>query len=75
MTQSSIQKGGFRPSTTQIIVLGFALVIVVGAALLMLPISLAPGKQPNLLEAFFTATSCVCVTGLVVVETGEHFRL
>ena len=75
MTQSSIQKGGFRPSTTQIIVLGFALVIVVGAALLMLPISLAPGKQPNLLEAFFTATSCVCVTGLVVVETGEHFSL
>lgn len=75
MTQPSLQKGGFRPSPTQIIVLGFALVIVAGAALLMLPISLAPGKQPNLLEAFFTATSCVCVTGLVVVETGEHFSL
>lgn len=41
----------------------------------MLPISLAPGKMPDLLTALFTATSCTCVTGLVVVETGTHFSL
>lgn len=62
-------------SPTQYIVLGFALIILIGTLLLMLPLSLAPGRRPNVMEAFFTATSSVCITGLVVVETGTHFSI
>jgi len=65
----------FKPSPTQLIVLSFALVICAGTLLLMLPVSLAPGQHPDLMTALFTATSCTCVTGLVVVETGMHFSL
>jgi len=54
---------------------GFAVVILVGAALLLLPVSAAPGRTTSLLDALFTATSAVCVTGLVVLDTGTHWSL
>ena len=54
---------------------GFGLVILIGAILLMLPISLMPGKQLNFLDALFEATSAVCVTGLTVVVPGQTFNL
>ncbi|WP_242868905.1 TrkH family potassium uptake protein [Desulfotomaculum copahuensis] len=57
----------------QILVLGFAGVILAGALLLMLPVSTMPGRQTGFLTALFTATSAVCVTGLVVVDTGTHW--
>jgi trk system potassium uptake protein TrkH len=51
----------------------FAVLIVVGAGLLRLPIA-TPAEQPiTLLDAAFTATSAVCVTGLVVRDTGSGF--
>jgi trk system potassium uptake protein len=53
--------------------LGFITVILLGTVLLMLPISLADGAWGDLVTAFFTSTSAVCVTGLVVVDTGTHF--
>jgi trk system potassium uptake protein TrkH len=56
------------------VVLGFASVILVGALLLSLPISTQLGHI-DFVNAFFTATSAVCVTGLVVVDTGTHFTV
>ncbi len=49
------------------------LLIAIGASLLLLPVSQAPGKGLTVTEAIFTATSAVCVTGLTVVDTGSHF--
>lgn len=60
-------------SPPQILVLGFAAIILIGALLLMLPVSQAPGNRISFLDAVFTATSAVCVTGLVVQDTGTFF--
>lgn len=57
----------------QIMVLGFAGVILLGAVLLTLPISSAAGTRTPFLDALFTATTSVCVTGLVVVDTGTYW--
>ena len=59
----------------RIIAVGFALLILLGAALLMLPFAVHPGVQIAPLDALFTATSAVCVTGLVVVDTADTFSL
>lgn len=57
----------------QMIVLGFASVILLGALLLMLPISSGDGIVTDFHDALFTATSAVCVTGLVVKDTGSYW--
>lgn len=57
----------------QIIILGFAGVILAGALLLMLPISTNSGVVTPFNEAAFTATSAVCVTGLVVQDTATYW--
>lgn len=59
----------------KILVLGFAIVILVGAILLTLPIATEDGKSLPFLDALFTATSATCVTGLVVVDTGDTFSM
>lgn len=51
----------------------FLVLIVLGAPLLKLPVALAPGRSLSWLDALFTATSAVCVNGLVVRSTAEHF--
>ena len=56
-----------------VLILGFAFVIAIGTVLLMLPISSADGAWTRPLDALFTATSAVCVTGLVVLDTGTHW--
>ena len=53
--------------------LGFVAVILVGMLLLLLPVSNASQTWGNWLVALFTSTSAVCVTGLVVVDTGSYF--
>lgn len=58
---------------TQIMVIGFALVIFIGGILLNLPIATQSGEQIGLFDALFTATSAVCVTGLVVVDTATYW--
>ena len=60
-------------SSFQIIILGFVMVIVLGALLLMLPISARSGEFTSFGTALFTATSAVCVTGLVVVDTATYW--
>ncbi len=57
----------------QIIILGFAGVILVGALILMLPISTKSGVITPFNEALFTSTSAVCVTGLVVQDTATYW--
>ncbi len=49
--------------------------IVMGTILLLLPFSAAPGNHTDFLTALFTATTSVCVTGLVVVDTYAHWSL
>src|SRR5512138_3357996 len=57
----------------KVLALGFAGVILTGAALLTFPFASASGETTDFLTALFTATSAVCVTGLVVVDTGTHY--
>ena len=64
-----------RLSSFQIIILGFAGVILLGAVLLMLPLSTTAGCITPFHEALFTATSAVCVTGLVVQDTGSYWSV
>lgn len=65
-----IMAGNIQPSL--LILSSFALMIVVGTGLLLLPKATVDGSI-SLLDALFTATSAVCVTGLIVVDTGTFF--
>lgn len=62
-------------SPPQILVLGFASIILIGALLLMLPISSTSGNSVEFIDALFTSTSATCVTGLVVLDTGTSFTI
>jgi trk system potassium uptake protein TrkH len=62
-------------SPPQVVVLGFLVVILVGTILLSLPQATASGERQRFVDALFTATSAVCVTGLVVHDTGSYFSL
>ena len=63
--------GGFTPM--QIIVLVFLAIILAGSGLLMLPVSAKNCEVTPFLTALFTATSCTCVTGLSLVDTGTYW--
>jgi trk system potassium uptake protein TrkH len=56
-----------------VLVAGFTGLIAIGTVLLALPVSTASGQPTPLLDALFTATSAVCVTGLVVVDTATYW--
>jgi trk system potassium uptake protein TrkH len=71
--KSSLKK--FELTPPQILVLGFAAIILFGAILLSLPIASTTGQALPFLDAVFTATSATCVTGLVVVDTGTSFTI
>jgi trk system potassium uptake protein TrkH len=60
-----------RPAVA--LALGFLVLISIGTVILTLPISAARGTWTHPLDALFTATSAVCVTGLVVVDTADHW--
>ncbi|MBR3347659.1 MAG: Trk family potassium uptake protein, partial [Solobacterium sp.] len=59
----------------RIILVGFILLILVGALLLSLPVSSIAHKQTPFLDALFTSTSAACVTGLVVRDTATYWSL
>lgn len=67
------RKIDFDLKPTQILVLGFLLLIAIGTLLLNLPIASKNGESIGFVDALFTATSAVCVTGLVVVNTFHHW--
>ncbi len=60
-------------SSFQIIILGFAAIILIGALLLLLPISTKDRTVTPFNDCLFTAASAVCVTGLVVRDTATHW--
>lgn len=62
-------------SPTQLIAISFLAAILVGGSLLFLPISHTATNRVSFLDALFTATSALCVTGLTVVDTGSDFSV
>jgi trk system potassium uptake protein len=62
-------------SPARILAIGFLSLILIGTFLLMLPISTNEGNELSFIDALFEATSAVCVTGLVVVDTGTTFTV
>ena len=61
------------PPPAVVLVMGFAVFIAAGTVLLMLPLASADGTWTRPVDALFIATSAVCVTGLVVVDTATHW--
>ena len=57
----------------QIIIFGFLGVILLGTFLLMLPVSSRSGHMTPFMDALFTSTSAVCVTGLIVHDTATYW--
>ncbi|MFA4967445.1 MAG: TrkH family potassium uptake protein [Candidatus Margulisiibacteriota bacterium] len=71
MEQASLFK--IRQNPGIIIILSFALIVLAGTILLFQPFAAAPGKTTSLIDAYFTANSATCVTGLVTLDTGTHY--
>ncbi len=67
--KSKRESKAIRISSVHFIPLSFLITIILGTLLLLLPFSTASGEQAGLVTALFTATTSVCVTGLVVVDT------
>lgn len=60
-------------SSSQIILFGFAGVILIGTLMLMLPFATNSGQSASVWDALFTSTSAVCVTGLIVQDTAVYW--
>ncbi len=73
--QTTQSKKKLRLSSAQIVPISFLGAILFGTLLLLLPFSTAAGETTSPLTALFTATTSVCVTGLVVVDTYAHWSL
>lgn len=69
--QAVYRRSGFSP--LPVIAIGFAGIILLGSVLLALPVASATGRGVPWFDTLFTATSAVCVTGLVVVDTGTAY--
>ncbi|MDB1933287.1 TrkH family potassium uptake protein [Clostridium tertium] len=68
-------KKKIRLNGVQILALGFLIAIIIGAIILSLPISSRTGEPTNFLDAIFTSTSAVCVTGLITLDTSTHWSV
>ncbi|MBQ9624516.1 MAG: Trk family potassium uptake protein, partial [Clostridia bacterium] len=66
-------KKRYRLTPPQVLAIFFFVIIISGALLLMLPQATVQSGSLNFIDALFTSTSAVCVTGLVVVDTGTAF--
>lgn len=62
-----------RLSPARFIAIGFAATILIGSALLMLPVCVKPGVSLHYTDALYTSASAVCVTGLLTVDPGDTF--
>ena len=65
----------YHITSFQIIILGFLSVILIGSLLLMLPIATRSGNSTSFSDALFTATSAVCVTGLIIHDTATYWSV
>ncbi len=68
-----MRKNKRQLSSSQIIILGFAAVILLGSLMLTFPVATRDGKGASFTDAIFTATSAVCVTGLIVQDTATYW--
>lgn len=75
VVRKSVRRAKPQMSPAQTLVLGYLGIIFLGTILLILPQATQDGKGLDLVEALFTATSAVCVTGLVVVNTGSDLSV
>lgn len=75
MNISRLRNSHFHLDPPKILVIGFAVIILLGSVLLHLPVATEDGQGLGWLDAVFTAASATCVTGLVVVDTGSTFTL
>lgn len=78
MLQSKSKKtifSRFLSNPARVIASSFALLVIIGTFLLMLPISTRDAMGTSFLDALFTATSATCVTGLVIKDTFTHFSI
>jgi len=66
---------GIRLLPGQVVALAAMALILLGACLLLLPFATQPGTDLGIIDALFTATSAVCVTGLIVMDTPQDFTL
>lgn len=73
MEFNQLKRKNLNPA--QILAIGFAGIILLGTILLNLPIATLARQSAGLINSIFTATSAVCVTGLVVVDTGTYWSL
>lgn len=64
-----------RQPPARVIAMGFATVILLGSGLLMLPCSIRDGVTLRYIDALYTSTSAVCVTGLIAADAGDTFTL
>ena len=64
---------GLNP--TRVVVFSFGIIILLGALLLTLPVASRDGQSAGFFTALFTATSCTCVTGLILVDTWTQWSL
>ena len=64
-----------KQSPARIIALGFLAVILAGSVLLMAPFCVKPGVELHYVDALFTSTSAVCVTGLIAVDTADTYTV
>lgn len=65
----------FELNPPAVLAIGFASLIIIGGILLNLPVATKTGESIGIINALFTSASAVCVTGLVVVNTGEFWSL
>ena len=68
-----IKKFEMSQSPARIIAIGLAATIILGSLILMLPISLNDGVNLKYIDSLYTATSAVCVTGLITVDPANTF--
>ncbi|MEU2006688.1 TrkH family potassium uptake protein [Rhodococcus sp. NPDC019627] len=70
-----LRRAGVRATLTpvRVVALGFAAAITLGTGLLLLPVASQSGADTGFVEALFTATSAMCLTGLIVVDTPTHW--
>lgn len=73
MTIKNIIGGIKRQPPGRLITSGFAIVILLGTLMLLLPVSVKDGAVVKPVDALFTSTSAVCVTGLIAIDTADHF--
>ena len=62
-----------KQSPVRVIALGFALVILLGSVLLIMPFSVQEGVEVRYIDTLYTSTSAVCVTGLIAIDAGDTF--